>query len=99
APEVEIAAELAQLAGGAHVLAARAQALLAEGNPRLAAHLAEWAVQAAPQDRETARVRAEVYNHRAAQETSTMAKGMFTWAATESRAAAEGREMFAMLSD
>lgn len=99
APEVEIAAELAQLVGGVDVLAARARALLAEGNPRLAAHLAEWAAQAAPQDREAARVRAEVFGHRADEETSTMAKGMFTWAAAESRAVAEGRELLAVLSD
>lgn len=99
ASDVEIAAELAQLVGGAHVLAARAEALLAEGSPRLAAHLAEWAVQAAPQDREVARVRATVFGQRAGQESSAMAKGMFAWAATESRAVAEGREMLAVLSD
>ena len=97
APEAELADELAGLAGGARVLADRAAELMARGSARLAGHLAEWAAQAAPGDRAIAAVRAEVYAERARQESSTMAKGVFGWAASESRAAADGRELFEVL--
>ncbi|MFD7085193.1 alkyl sulfatase dimerization domain-containing protein [Streptomyces sp. NPDC059918] len=93
APEAAVAAELAAAAGGAHVLAARAAELLEEGQLRLAAHLAETAALAAPGDKEIARVRAEVYRRRAGRETSTMARGIFTWAAAESSAVVEGTDV------
>ncbi|MFF9018310.1 alkyl sulfatase dimerization domain-containing protein [Streptomyces sp. NPDC014870] len=93
APEAAVAAELAAAAGGALVLARRASRLLAEGELRLASHLAETAALAAPQDVEVARVRAEVYATRAEQETSTMARGVFHWAAAESAAVAEGTDV------
>lgn len=98
APEAEIAAELAALAGGAGALADRARDLLAEGHDRLAAHLAEWAAQAAPEEAGIAGVRAEVYEYRARRATSTMAKGVFSWAASESRATASGRGLLEVLS-
>ncbi|HXY45403.1 MAG TPA: alkyl sulfatase dimerization domain-containing protein [Acidimicrobiales bacterium] len=88
APARELAAELAALAGGAVRLAERAEALLASGSGgdlRLAGHLAELAALAAPSDAGIHRVRAEVFAARAAVETSTMAKGIFGWAAGESR--------------
>jgi alkyl sulfatase BDS1-like metallo-beta-lactamase superfamily hydrolase len=88
APERQLAAELAGLAGGASQLAARAEALLSAGSPgdlRLAGHLAELAALAAPDDAGVHRVRAAVFETRAAAETSTMAKGIFGWAAGESR--------------
>ena len=97
APEAELAVVLAELAGGARALADRATELMAQGSARLAGHLAEWAAQAAPDDREIAGVRAEVYAERARQESSTMAKGVFSWAASESRAQASGRELFDVL--
>jgi len=84
----ELATELAGLAGGAARLAERAEALLASGSGsdlRLAGHLAELAALAAPTDAGIHRVRAEVFAARAAIETSTMAKGIFGWAAAESR--------------
>ncbi|MYW67228.1 MBL fold metallo-hydrolase [Streptomyces sp. SID8379] len=93
APEAALAAEFARASGGAHKLAERAQQLLAEGESRLAAHLAETAALAAPTDIEVARVRAEVYAQRAKKETSTMARGVFTWAAAESAAVAEGTDV------
>ncbi|WP_042381150.1 alkyl sulfatase dimerization domain-containing protein [Streptacidiphilus melanogenes] len=98
APDAALAAEVARLAGGPRALAARATVLLAEGEDRLAAHLAEWAAQAAPGDRDVAAVRADVYGRRAELERSTMAKGVFTWAACESRAQAAGRDMFEILA-
>ncbi len=99
ASERSLAAELAALAGGAQALADRALALLAEASPgagtsggggraeealRLAGHLAELAWLAAPGDQGIARVRHEVFTARADAATSTMATGVFRWAARES---------------
>ncbi|WP_329620863.1 MBL fold metallo-hydrolase [Streptomyces sp. NBC_01255] len=93
APEAAVAAELADAAGGARALAERAARLLDEGDPRLASHLAETAALAAPEDVEVARIRARVYEARAGHETSTMARGVFHWAAAESAAVAEGTDV------
>ncbi|MGW0736486.1 alkyl sulfatase dimerization domain-containing protein [Streptomyces sp. NPDC002851] len=88
APEAEVAAEFADAAGGALVLARRAERLADEGEFRLAGHLAETAALAAPADSDVARVRATVYARRAERETSTMARGIFAWAAADSAAVA-----------
>jgi alkyl sulfatase BDS1-like metallo-beta-lactamase superfamily hydrolase len=99
APERALAAELADLAGGAGALAARALELLelatsdpepaagadaAERALRLAGHLAEQAWLADPADPVVQRTRQQVFGARAARATSTMARGVFTWAANES---------------
>jgi alkyl sulfatase BDS1-like metallo-beta-lactamase superfamily hydrolase len=86
APDAALARELADLAGGAGALADRAAALAAEGDLRLAGHLAEMAAQAAPDDPGVHRVRASVFAQRAGEELSTMSKGVFSWAADESQA-------------
>jgi glyoxylase-like metal-dependent hydrolase (beta-lactamase superfamily II) len=120
-----LAAELASLAGGAGVLAERAQ-VLAEGASRapgavaggavaggadaagagasgtsgsgtgrpgtrpfspelrLAGHLAEMAILADPSDPGVRRVHSEVFAKMAAAASSTMAKGIYSWAATGS---------------
>ncbi|HXW47392.1 MAG TPA: alkyl sulfatase dimerization domain-containing protein [Streptosporangiaceae bacterium] len=93
APERALAAEIAGLAGGARVLAARAMQLAAaaeqaEDSLRLAGHLAELAWLAAPEDEDAAMARHHVFAVRAERATSTMAKGVFRWAASESLAAA-----------
>jgi alkyl sulfatase BDS1-like metallo-beta-lactamase superfamily hydrolase len=85
APDAALARELAALAGGAPRLAARARELAAAGDLRLAAHLTEAAALAAPDDRDVQSARAEVYEARVAAEPSLMAKGIFGWAARESR--------------
>jgi alkyl sulfatase BDS1-like metallo-beta-lactamase superfamily hydrolase len=93
APESALAVELAALAGGAGVLADRALALVespAEGTDpalslRLAGHLAELAALAAPSDPGVHRARATVFARLSETATSTMAKGVFTWTARESR--------------
>jgi alkyl sulfatase BDS1-like metallo-beta-lactamase superfamily hydrolase len=89
APDAALAAELADLAGGAGRLADRALAVAADGNLRLAGHLAELAVQADPDDPAVHRARAEVFGQRAAAEASTMSKGVFAWAASESKRQAD----------
>ncbi|MBL8838646.1 MAG: MBL fold metallo-hydrolase, partial [Alphaproteobacteria bacterium] len=77
APAGELAAELAALAGGADRLAARAADLAAQGRTRLAAHLAEFAATAAPQDRAIQAIRAGVYERCAAAETSLIGRAIF----------------------
>ena len=92
APERALAAELAALAGGARMLADRAGALAAPGAQagddalRLAGHLAELAWLADPGDQGIARVRHLVFTARADAASSTMAGGVFRWAARESLA-------------
>jgi Tfp pilus assembly protein PilF len=53
---------------------------------RLACHLAELAAQAEPDNARVHQVRAEVFQARRNHETSLMAKGIFGYAANESRA-------------
>jgi hypothetical protein len=57
---------------------------------RLAGHLAELAVLADPSDPGVRRVHTEVFSLMAAVSTSTMAKGVYRWAASESESAPEG---------
>ncbi|MGI8795105.1 MAG: alkyl sulfatase dimerization domain-containing protein [Acidimicrobiia bacterium] len=90
APEAEIGRAVAELAGGAGALAERARATADAGDLRLAGHLAEWAALAAPDDADVQRARAEVNQARVRAEASTMSKGVFSWAAAESSAKAEG---------
>jgi glyoxylase-like metal-dependent hydrolase (beta-lactamase superfamily II) len=102
APERSLALELAELAGGAGVLADRALALLetvadddndgggplqegnAEAAMRLAGHLAELAWLAAPDDTGVVEVHRAVFTRRAEAASSTMARGVFSWAARAS---------------
>jgi len=90
APEAALAGELAELAGGAKRLATRAVALAVEGDLRLAGHLVELASLAAPDDPMVQGARADVFELRVEAEASTMAKGIFGWAVTESRERAGG---------
>ena len=87
--DAAVAAELAVLAGGADVLSPRALELAAEGDLRLACHLAELAAQAAPDDAAAHRARAEVYTERRRRELSLMAKGIYGDAARTSTARAD----------
>ncbi len=73
------------------MLADRAQALAGEAGTgrddalRLAGHLAELAWLAAPGDAGIAKIRGLVNLARVQASTSTMAKGVFGWAAQESK--------------
>lgn len=87
APAASLAQEIAALAGGAEALAARAIELADQGDLRLAGHLAELASQAAPDKPKVHAARADVFERRVAAEASTMSKGVFGWAATESKEA------------
>jgi alkyl sulfatase BDS1-like metallo-beta-lactamase superfamily hydrolase len=93
APPAVLAEELASLAGGASKLATRAREVAASGDLRLAGHLAELAAQAAPNDKGVHAVRAEVFGARAREEASTRSKGIYSWAAHESKAKADPTEV------
>ena len=84
AKDTALAEEIARLAGGARQLAERALALTTD-DPRVACHLAEMAALAAPDDARVHEIRAEVFQRRRDGETSLMAKGIFGFAANESR--------------
>ncbi len=79
-----LAIEIADLAGGVDAIIARAGELCAEGELRLAGHLAEFATQAEPGSAAAHGARAEVNRARVAAESSLMAKGIFGWAENES---------------
>ena len=91
-PQAQLAAELADLAGGAAVLAERARAVSEQGDHRLASHLIDYAAAAAPDDRATHATRAEIYRARRAAESSLMSKGIYAAAARESDAVAQPDE-------
>ena len=85
ARDTAIAQEMATLAGGAEVLAARAESLAAADDLRLACHLAEMAVLAAPESARCHSVRAAVYDTRRRAERSFMASGIYRSAALDAR--------------
>ena len=87
ARDAALASELANLVGGVAALAVRALELSSAGDHRVACHLVEFAVQAAPEDRSVHAARAQVYQARRDTETSLMAKGIFGYTAGESAAA------------
>jgi alkyl sulfatase BDS1-like metallo-beta-lactamase superfamily hydrolase len=88
APRTRVALEIAALAGGAHRLLERAQALADGGDLRLAAHLADYALEAAPEDASVQQAVSALYERRASAESSLMAINLFNSAAAYAR---EGR--------
>ncbi len=86
----ELAAELAALAGGADRLAMRAAALAEGGQTRLAAHLAEFAAGAAPDDKRVQATRAQVLEHCMEQETSLMGRAFLAVYQRDAKARAAG---------
>jgi alkyl sulfatase BDS1-like metallo-beta-lactamase superfamily hydrolase len=84
APESQIGREVASLAGGVRALVARARELASVGDLRLASHLVDWAVAAAPEDRDAHAARAEIYTARVGGERALMTRGVFGAAARES---------------
>jgi alkyl sulfatase BDS1-like metallo-beta-lactamase superfamily hydrolase len=87
APQAALGREVAALAGGVAVLVARARALAAAGDLTLAGHLIDWAVAAAPEDRDAHGARLEIYEARAARSSALMTRGIFSAAARDSAAA------------
>ena len=84
APRAAEAAEWVTLAGGLRPVLERARAHLDHGNLQLACHLIEHAAAAAPSP-EVHELRAQIYDARAAEQDSSMARGIFAFAAASSR--------------
>ena len=84
APDAELSRALAELAGGAQVLAERAEKHASNDELAVASHLAEHAFQAAPEDERVRAVHTRVFRARAKRETSLMAKGIYNAAARDS---------------
>lgn len=81
----DLASELARLAGGANKLAERAVVLAEAGNTRLAAHLAEFASDAAPDDKSVQASRALVLRTCIDREGSLMGKAFLAGYAREAK--------------
>lgn len=87
APREALAAEIASLAGDAETLAERALAL-ADEDVRLAGHLADYALEAAPENESVQDAVAEFYERRAGMEDNLMSGNIYSSAAEYAR---EGR--------
>ncbi|MDQ3148154.1 MAG: MBL fold metallo-hydrolase [Actinomycetota bacterium] len=92
APDAVFATEVAALAGSADLLARRAREVAEGGDLRLACQLVELAVQAEPESREVHGARADIYAQRRRTESSLMAKGIYGFAARESKAFIDGSD-------
>jgi alkyl sulfatase BDS1-like metallo-beta-lactamase superfamily hydrolase len=88
APRASVAAEIATLAGGTAKLLERATTLAQAGDFRLACHLADYAMEAAPDDAAVQGAVARIYDARSEKETSLMAINLMNSAAAYAR---EGR--------
>ncbi len=86
ASRADVAKEIARLAGGAVVLAERAQSIAEAGDLRLACHFADYALEVAPGEARVKDIVARIYEQRAASETSLMAIDLFRSAAAYARA-------------
>ncbi|HUM16247.1 MAG TPA: alkyl sulfatase dimerization domain-containing protein [Candidatus Nitrosotalea sp.] len=84
APRADQAREWVALAGGLGPVLARAAALLAAGDARLACHLVEFAVIAEPGSREAHELRQEIYATRSRGQISSMARNILNHAALAS---------------
>ena len=84
APRAEQAREWVAMAGGIDKVLARASALKAEGNLRLACHIVEFAVLAEPSSKDAHAVRADVYGARSKLEESSMSRNILNHAALAS---------------
>jgi len=86
APRAELARAIAELAGGARSLIRKSEELADEGNFRLASHLADFALEAAPGDPEVQEAVAVLYERRAETEVAMMSGNTYRAAAAYARA-------------
>jgi alkyl sulfatase BDS1-like metallo-beta-lactamase superfamily hydrolase len=78
AKEIDLAREIAGLAGSPEQLAERALVLSQEDKPRLACHLIEWALRCEPENEKMKRIYTQIFRKRIIEtETSTMAMGIY----------------------
>ncbi|WP_406642756.1 alkyl sulfatase dimerization domain-containing protein [Amycolatopsis sp. WGS_07] len=85
APRQDVAAQIADLAGGTHALLQRAGSL-ADTDLRLACHLADYALEATPGDPRVAAEVARLYTLRADSEPGLMATNLYRSAASYAQA-------------
>lgn len=85
APRSAEAAEWVTLAGGLQPVLDRARAQMQNGNLQLACHLIEGAALSAPNSPDVHQLRAQIYDARATEQESSMARGIFAFAASSSR--------------
>ena len=85
APRLEVAGEIAALAGGARSLVNRARELADRGDLRVACHLADLALEADPDDPDVQDFVAGLYESRSGQESAMMAINLFSAAADFAR--------------
>lgn len=81
------AQEIAALAGGVDAVIARGRALLSAGDATMAAHLAEWATRAAPDNAAAQTLKRDVYERRLTEAQSLMAQGIFRAAMNDAKKA------------
>lgn len=81
------ATEIAKLAGGVAALVQRGRTLLASGDAVMAAHVAEWATRAAPDERSAQELKRDVYARRLAEARALMAQGIFRAAMNDAKQA------------
>lgn len=77
ARRTRLAEELAGLVGSAEDLATRAESLMVEGDQRLACHLADYALEAAPDDDAVRAAVANVYEKRASTTSDLMSANIY----------------------
>lgn len=99
APDAVFARAVAELSAGAASVAGRAVAAAADGDLRLACQLAELAAQAEPENRKVHEIRALVYAMRVQQERGSIARGVYAWAAAESRSKTTGMDLLDVYHD
>lgn len=85
APRAEQARAWVAMAGGVEAVIARANALMAEDNLRLACHIIEYAVLAEPASAAAHEARATIYGARSQQQTSSMARNILNHASLASK--------------
>lgn len=85
APRLEVARVITELAGGVQALIQKSEELAAGGNYRLASHLADFALEAAPRDPSIQSAVADLYERRAEMEIGLMAGNMYRTAAVYAR--------------
>ncbi|MFC7157763.1 alkyl sulfatase dimerization domain-containing protein [Halomarina halobia] len=76
-----LAEEITALAGGVETLVSRAEEFAADGDSRIACHLADYALEAAPDNKRVQSVVADIYEQRAEAMTDLMSKNIFSSAA------------------
>ena len=84
APRRQQAEEWVSLAGGVDAVLARARALTAAGDHRMACHLVEYAVLTEPASPAVHELRQEIYRARSGQQSSSMARNILGHAAHSS---------------